>query len=257
MKRMQNKVVIVTGASSGLGAATARRLADDGAKVVLAARRRDKGEQVLRDIKSSGGEGIFVQADVNKTNDVKAVVAAAVDRFGGLDGAFNNAGVTGPVFKPIAEIEEADWDAALATNLRSVFVCMKYQIPAMLARGGGAIVNMSSRYGLFAGDIGNAPYVASKFGVVGLSKTAAIDYADKGVRVNAICPGYIHSEMVDPFLEAEPELMARVIHRHNGMNRVGEPQEIAEAVTWLLSAQASFVNGTALLVSGGETSRLY
>lgn len=257
MKRMQNKVIIVTGASSGLGASTARQLAAEGAKVVLAARRRDKGEAVLREIQSAGGEGIFVQTDVNETSDVKAMVAAAIDRFGGLDGAFNNAGVTGPVFKPVADIDEAEWDAALATNLRSVFVCMKHQIPAMLARGGGAIVNMASRYGLFAGDIGNAPYATSKFGVVGLSKTAAIDYAEQGLRINAICPGYIHSEMVDPFLESEPELMSRIIHRHNGMNRVGEPQEIAEAVTWLLSSQSSFVNGTALLVSGGEHAKLY
>lgn len=255
--RMQAKVIIVTGASSGLGAATARQLAREGAKVVLAARRRDKGESVLRDIEAAGGEAIFVETDVNKTADVKALVAAAVSRFGGLDGAFNNAGVTGPVMVPVAEIDEADWDDALATNLRAVFVCMKYQIPALIARGGGAIVNMASRYGLVAGDIGNAPYVASKFGVVGLSKTAAIDYADKGVRVNAICPGYIHSEMVDPFLDAEPEFMGRVIHRHNGMNRVGEPEEIAEAVTWLLSSQSSFVSGTSLLVSGGDHTKLY
>ncbi|MBY0421583.1 MAG: SDR family oxidoreductase [Parvularculaceae bacterium] len=257
MKRMLGKVIIVTGASSGLGAATARQLGAEGAKVVLAARRRDKGETVLREIESAGGEAMFVQTDVNKTADVKALVEAAVARFGGLDGAFNNAGVTGPVMVPLADIDEAAWDAALTTNLRAVFVCMKYQIPALLARGGGAIVNMASRYGLFAGDIGNAPYAASKFGVVGLSKTAAIDYAEKGVRVNAICPGYIHSEMVDPFLESEPEMMSRVIHRHNGMNRVGEPEEIAEAVTWLLSAQASFVNGTALLVSGGDHAKLY
>ncbi len=257
MQRMQNKVIIVTGASSGLGAATARQLGAEGAKVVLAARRRDNGEKVLRDIEAAGGEGLFVQTDVNKTADVKALVDAAVERFGGLDGAFNNAGVTGPVMVPLADIDEAGWDEALTTNLRAVFVCMKYQIPALLARGGGAIVNMASRYGLFAGDIGNAPYVASKFGVVGLSKTAAIDYADKGVRVNAICPGYIHSEMVDPFLQAEPEFMSRVIHRHNGMNRVGEPEEIAEAVTWLLSSQSSFVNGTALLASGGDHTKLY
>lgn len=257
MQRMHNKVIIVTGASSGLGAATARQLGAEGAKVVLAARRRDNGEKVLRDIEAAGGEGLFVQTDVNKTADVKALVDAAVERFGGLDGAFNNAGVTGPVMVPLADIDEAGWDEALTTNLRAVFVCMKYQIPALLARGGGAIVNMASRYGLVAGDIGNAPYVASKFGVVGLSKTAAIDYADKGVRVNAICPGYIHSEMVDPFLQAEPEFMSRVIHRHNGMNRVGEPEEIAEAVTWLLSSQSSFVNGTALLASGGDHTKLY
>ncbi len=257
MKRMQDKVIIVTGASSGLGAATARQLGAEGAKVVLAARRRDKAEKVLRDIEAAGGEGLFVHTDVTSTADVKALVAAAVARFGGLDGAFNNAGVTGPTLTPLADTDEAGWDEALTTNLRAVFVCLKYQIPALLARGGGAIVNMASMYGLKAGDIGNAPYVASKFGVVGLSKTAAIDYAEQGVRVNAICPGFIHSEMVDPYLEAEPDLMARTIHRHSAMNRVGEADEIAQAVTWLLSEQASFVNGTALLVSGGETSRLY
>jgi NAD(P)-dependent dehydrogenase (short-subunit alcohol dehydrogenase family) len=257
MKRMQDKVVIVTGASSGLGAATAKQLAAEGAKVVLAARRREKGEAVLGEIEKAGGAGLFVPTDVTKSEDVKALVAATVKHFGGVDGAFNNAGVTGPTMTALADIDEAGWDEALTTNLRSVFVCMKYQIPALLARGGGAIVNMASRYGLVAGDIGNAPYVASKFGVVGLSKTAAIDYAEQGIRVNAICPGFIHSEMVDPYLEAEPELMRHVIHRHNGMNRVGEPQEIAEAVTWLLSAQSGFVNGTALLVSGGDHSKLY
>lgn len=257
MKRMHDKVIIVTGASSGLGAATAKQLAAEGAKVVLAARRTDKGMAVQREIEAAGGHAHFVQADVNKTDDVKAMVAAAVKRFGGLDGAFNNAGVTGPTLTPLADMDEAGWDETLTTNLRAVFVCMKYQIPEMLKRGGGAIVNMASMYGLKAGDIGNAPYVASKFGVVGLSKSAAIDYADKGIRVNAICPGFIHSEMVDPYLAAEPELMARVIQRHSGMNRVGEAVEIAEAVTWLLSAQSRYVNGTELLVSGGETSKLY
>lgn len=257
MKRMQDKVIIVTGASSGLGAATARQLGAEGAKVVLAARRRDQGEAVLRDIKDAGGEGLFVRADVNNTDDVKAMVAAAVKRYGGLDGAFNNAGITGPVLEALADIDEAAWDETLATNLRAVFVCMKHQIPALLARGGGSIVNMASMYGLKAGDIGNAPYCASKFAVVGLSKTAAIDYADKGIRVNAICPGFIHSEMVDPYLESEPELMGRGVLRHCAMNRVGEAVEIADAVTWLLSAQASFVSGTALQISGGDASKLY
>lgn len=136
MKRVQGKVVIVTGASSGLGAATARQLGAEGAKVVLAARRRDKGEKVLAEIKAAGGDGVFVQGDVNNTDDVKSIVAAAVERFGGLDGAFNNAGITGPVMAPLADIDEIAWDETLATNLRAVFVCMKYQIPALLARGG-------------------------------------------------------------------------------------------------------------------------
>jgi len=257
MKRLLDKVIVVTGASSGLGAATAIRLASEGAKVVLAARRRDKGEHVLRQVESAGGEGMFVQTDVTKTADVKALVAAALERFGGVDGAFNNAGVTGPTLTPLADIDEAGWDEAINTNLRAVFVCMKYQIPALLARGGGAIVNMSSMYGLKPSDLGHSPYCASKFGVIGLTKTAAVDYGDKGIRVNAVCPGFTHSEMVDPYVESAPELMGRVVKRHSAMNRLGESKEVAEAVVWLLSEQASFVNGAALLVGGGDTTRLY
>ena len=257
MRKLQDKVIIVTGASSGLGAASAMRIAAEGAKVVLAARRRDRGEEMIRQIKAEGGEGFFVQTDVTRTADVKALVAAAIDRFGGLDGAFNNAGVTGPTMTPLADIEEEGWDEAINTNLRAVFVCMKYQMPALLARGGGAIVNMSSMYGLKPSDLGHAPYCASKFGVIGLTKSAAIDYADKGVRINAVCPGFIHSEMVDPYVEAQPELMGRVINRHSAMNRLGEPDEVARAVAWLLSGEASFVNGAALLVGGGDTTRLY
>lgn len=257
MKNLQDKVIIVTGASSGLGAASAMRIAAEGAKVVLAARRADRGEEMIRQIKADGGEGLFVQTDVTRTADVKALVAAAIDRFGGLDGAFNNAGVTGPTMTPLADIEEEGWDEAINTNLRAVFVCMKYQIPALLARGGGAIVNMSSMYGLKPSDLGHAPYCASKFGVIGLTKSAAIDYADKGVRINAVCPGFIHSEMVDPYVEAQPELMGRVINRHSAMNRLGEPDEVARAVAWLLSGEASFVNGASLLIGGGDTTRLY
>ncbi len=257
MKRLLDKVIVVTGASSGLGAATAIRLASEGAKVVLAARRRDKGEDVLRQVESAGGEGMFVQTDVTKTADVKALVAAALERFGGVDGAFNNAGVTGPTLTPLADIDEAGWDEAINTNLRAVFVCMKYQIPALLARGGGAIVNMSSMYGLKPSDLGHSPYCASKFGVIGLTKTAAVDYGDKGLRVNAVCPGFTHSEMVDPYVESAPELMGRVINRHSAMNRLGESDEVAQAVVWLLSEQASFINGAALLVGGGDTTRLY
>ncbi len=257
MRGLKNKVMIVTGASSGLGAATALRLAAEGAKVVLAARRRDKGESVLREIEAAGGEGLFVQTDVTRTDDIKALIAATIERFGGLDGAFNNAGITGPTLTPIADIEEAGWDAAINTNLRAVFVCMKYQIPALLARGGGGIVNMSSMYGLTPSDLGHAAYCASKFGVVGLTKTAAIDYGDRGLRVNAVCPGHTHSEMVDPYVEAAPELIRRTISRHSAMNRIGESDEVADAVAWLLSGESSFVNGVALLIGGGDATRLY
>jgi NAD(P)-dependent dehydrogenase (short-subunit alcohol dehydrogenase family) len=257
MKRLQDKVIIVTGASSGLGAAAALRLAAEGAKVVVAARRRDRGEDVLGRIRAAGGDGLFVQTDVTRTADVESLVAVAVDHFGGLDGAFNNAGITGPVRTPIADIPEDGWDQAINTNLRAVFVCMKYQIPALLTRGGGTIVNMSSMYGLTPSDLGHAAYCASKYGVIGLTKTAAIDYGDKGIRFNAVCPGHIHSEMVDPYIEAEPELVGRVVSRHSAMNRIGEADEVAHAVAWLLSAEASFVNGEAMLIGGGDATRLY
>lgn len=257
MNRFQGKVIIVTGASSGLGAATALRLAAEGAKVVIAARRRDRGENVLGKIRAAGGDGLFVQTDVTRTADVKALVAAAVDHFGGLDGAFNNAGVTGPVLTPVADIPEEGWDEAINTNLRAVFVCMKHQIPALLARGGGAIVNMSSMYGLIPSDLGHAAYSASKYGVIGLTKSAAIDYGDKGLRINAVCPGHIHSEMVDPYVESEPELMARIVSRHSAMNRIGDAEEVAQAVAWLLSGDSSFVNGEAMLIGGGDATRLY
>jgi NAD(P)-dependent dehydrogenase (short-subunit alcohol dehydrogenase family) len=257
MKRLQDKVIIVTGASSGLGAAAARCLAAEGAKVVIAARRRDRGEAVLSQIRADGGDGLFVQTDVTRTADVEALVAAAVAHFGGLDGAFNNAGVTGPALTPVADIPEEGWDEAINTNLRAVFVCMKHQIPALLARGGGAIVNMASMYGLVPSDVGHAAYCASKYGVIGLTKTAAIDYGDQGLRINAICPGFTHSEMVDPYVEADPKFMRRVISRHSSMNRLGEADEIGKAVAWLLSGEASFVNGEAMMIGGGEGTRLY
>ncbi len=257
MARFRDKVIIVTGASSGLGAATATHLAAEGAKVVLAARRRDRGEEVLRQIRAAGGDGLFVQTDVTRTADVEAMVAAAVDRFGGLDGAFNNAGVVGPSMTAIADVPEDAWDETLNTNLRAIFVCMRHQIPALLARGGGAIVNMSSMYGLIPSDLGHAAYSASKYGVVGLTKSAAIDYGERGIRINAVCPGHVHSEIIDPYIDSAPELVARVLDRHSAMNRIGEASEVAHAVAWLLSGEASFVNGEAMLIGGGDATRLY
>ena len=257
MGRVQDKVIIVTGASSGLGAATALRLAAEGAKVVLAARRSDRGEAVLRQIQDSGGTGMFVQTDVTQAAQVQALVAAATNRFGGLDGAFNNAGITGPVMTPAAEITDEAWDETINTNLRATFLCMKHQIPAMLARGAGAIVNMSSMYGLLPSDLGHSAYSASKFAVIGLTKSAAIDYGANGIRINAVCPGHVHSEMVDPYIEAAPDLISRVVSRHSAMNRIGESNEVANAVLWLLSDEASFVNGDAMLIGGGDATRLY
>ncbi|MBK6299472.1 MAG: SDR family oxidoreductase [Sphingomonadales bacterium] len=257
MTEFNGKVVLITGATSGLGATAAITLAAKGAKVAITGRREEQGQAVLRQIDAAGGEGIFIKTDVNVRDDVERMVAMTVDRFGRLDGAVNNAGITPGPFTPVADIPDENWFATLNTNLNAVFWSMKFEIPAMLASGGGAIVNISSMYGLIGGDIGNAAYVTSKWGVIGLTKTAAIDYGQQGLRVNALCPGYCHSEMVDPYVEAEPELFKRIIDRHSAMNRLGESQEVADAIVWLLSGQSSFVNGAAIPIEGGEATRLY
>lgn len=212
---------------------------------------------MLERIKRARGEGLFIQADVTVRADVEAMVAKTVKRFGRLDGAVNNAGIAGPVLMPVAEIPEEEWLATINTNLNAVFMSMKFEIPAMLANGGGSIVNISSILGLEGSDIGHAAYSASKHGVIGLTKSAAIDYAQQGLRVNALCPGYCHSEMVDPYVAALPETFEKIIDRHSAMNRIGESQEVADAIEWLLSDMSSFVNGTAIPIDGGPTTRLY
>ncbi|MFO1239483.1 MAG: SDR family NAD(P)-dependent oxidoreductase [Sphingomonadaceae bacterium] len=257
MTEFNGKVVLITGATSGLGATAAITLAAKGAKVAITGRREEQGQAVLGQIDAAGGEGIFIKTDVNVRGDVERMVAVTVERFGRLDGAVNNAGIAGTPFTPVAEISEENWLATINTNLNAVFMSMKFEIPAMLSSGGGTIVNISSMYGLIGSDIGHAAYAASKFGVVGLTKSAAVDYGQQGIRVNALCPGYCHSEMVDPYVEAEPELFKRIIDRHSAMNRLGESQEVADAIAWLLSAQSSFVNGAAIPIEGGETARLY
>jgi len=257
MSDFQGKVVIVTGASSGLGEAAALRFARGGAKVVVAARREDKGQAVARKIDALGGEGLFIKTDVTRQEEVEALVSGTVARFGRLDYAVNNAGISGPVMTPLAEITEEDWDSLMNTNLKAVWMCMKYEILAMLEKGGGAIVNVSSIYGFKGSDLGHAPYTTSKFGVVALSKSAAIDYGQRGIRVNAVSPGFSHSEMVDPYADSAPEHMKVILGRHSGMNRLGHAHEIAEAIAWLCSDASSFVNGVVLPVDGGESGRLY
>jgi NAD(P)-dependent dehydrogenase (short-subunit alcohol dehydrogenase family) len=257
MNSFEGKVVIVTGASSGLGEAAALKFAREGANVVVAARREDKGQMVVQQIKALGGDGVFIQTDVTKRADIEALVAGTVATFGQLDCAVNNAGITGPVMVPLAEIEEEAWDEVMNTNLKAVWICMKYEILAMLRQGTGAIVNISSIYGFKPSDVGHAPYCASKFGLIGLSKTAAIDYAQQGIRVNVVSPGFTHSEMVDPYVAAAPELMKAVVSRYSAQNRLGHAEECAEAIAWLCSDAARFVNGAVLPVDGGDTSRLY
>jgi A-factor type gamma-butyrolactone 1'-reductase (1S-forming) len=257
MKPFTGKVALVTGASSGLGAAAAVKFAQQGARVVLAARRIDQGQAVAARIRDAGGEALFVATDVARAQDIEAAVAAAVGKFGRLDCAVNNAGVSGPRFTPMAEVSEAQWDEVMAVNLKGVFLCMKHEIPAMLAGGGGAIVNVASIYGTKPSDMGHATYAASKHGVVGLTTSAAADYGQQGLRINVVAPGFTRSEMVDPDRPGAAERYEKLTSRHSGMKRLGQAEEAANAIVWLCSSAASYVNGAVLTVDGGGATRLY
>ena len=257
MNTFAGKVVIVTGASSGLGEAAALKFAQEGAAVVVAARREDKSQRVVQKIEALGAQGLFIQTDVTKRAAIEALVEGTVATFGKLDCAVNNAGIAGPVMVPLAEIEKDAWDELMNTNLKAVWMCMKYEILAMLKQGKGSIVNISSIYGFKPNDIGAAPYCTSKFGLIGLSKTAAIDYAQQGIRVNVVSPGVTHSEMMDRYVESAPEMIKAVVSRYSALNRIGLAEETAEAIAWLCSDAARFVNGVVLPVDGGDTSRLY
>ncbi len=257
MTNLKNKVALITGGSSGLGAAAARQFAREGAKVMIAARRKHKGETVVQSIEAMGGEAAFIQTDVARTDDVKAMVEATVSRFGRLDCAVNNAGIGGPIATPVADISEEAWDEVIGINLRAVWLCMKYQLPVMLAQGKGTIVNISSIYGYKPSDVGHAAYSTSKFGLIGLSKTAAVDYGRTGVRINVVAPGFTRSEMIDPEVEETAALFSALATKYSASGRLGEPEETAHAITWLSSDAAKFVNGVVLSVDGGSTSRLY
>ena len=214
MTRLKDKSILITGGSSGLGAAAAFLMAKDGAKITIAARRRAKSEEVVRRIEATGGEAMFIEADVTQSADVERMVEEVVNRYGRIDCAVNNAGVSNP-FIAVADIEEKDWNTTIGVNLTGVWLCMKYEIRAMLKSGGGSIVNVSSIYGQKPSDLGHSAYSASKHGVIGLSGSAAIDYAKDRIRVNSVCPGFCHSEMVDPDFEAQPELANTILNRHS------------------------------------------
>jgi NAD(P)-dependent dehydrogenase (short-subunit alcohol dehydrogenase family) len=244
----ESKVVLITGGNSGIGQATALAFAKKGAKVVVAARRVSEGKATVAMIKETGGEAHFVQTDVTKATQVEALVAACITNYGGLDYAVNNAGIAGSDFAPAAEYEEEIWDNVIDINLKGVWLCMKYEIPEMLKRGQGAIVNMSSVAGLRGGEVGVA-YHASKHGVIGLTKAAAFEYAAQGVRINAVCPAVIKTPMTQPFFD-DKDMTAQVTAMHP-MGRVGRPEEVASTVLWLCSEDASFVTGHAHPVDGG------
>jgi NAD(P)-dependent dehydrogenase (short-subunit alcohol dehydrogenase family) len=257
VKNLAGKVALVTGGSSGLGEATALKFAREGAKVVIAARRVEQSEQVVRRIAELGSEAHFVQADVSRAADVERLVSETVRKFGRLDCAVNNAGISGPRYTPLAEITEEQWDQVMNVNLKGVWLCMKHEIPAMLANGGGAIVNIASIYGLKPADSGHVPYGASKHGVVGLTTGAAVDYGQMSIRINAVAPGFTHSEMVDVNRPRAAESYRKLVARHSGMNRLGNADEAANAIVWLCSDEASYVNGSVLTVDGGGATRMY
>lgn len=242
------KVAVVSGGASGIGRATAELLAERGAKVVVADLDDAQGATTVGRINALGGDAVFVRTDVTVPAEVEAMVATAVDAFGGLDIALNNAGVPG-TYAPFTDQVLPDWERTLAVNLTSVFLSMQAELPAMLDRGGGAIVNTASAAGLMGFAMLPA-YVASKHGVIGLTKSVALEYASKGVRVNAVCPGSVRTQMLEGFAGGD-EAFLEGMGRAQPIGRLGTPEEVAAAVVWLCSDAASFVTGHAMAVDGG------
>ena len=248
-KLFESKVALVTGGNAGIGRATAIAFANEGASVVVAARRVAEGEETVSLIRDAGGEAQFAKTDVTDKGDIEAMVATCVSEYGGLDYAVNNAGVEGTPFVPAADYDEEAWDTVMDINLKGVWLSMKSEIPEMLKRGGGSIINMSSVAGLKGGRLGVA-YYASKHGVIGLTKAAASEYAAQGIRINAVCPAVIKTAMVERAFLHDQNLAERLTAMHP-IGRFGQPEEGASAVIWLCSEGASFVTGHAQTVDGG------
>ncbi len=248
---IKGKVALVTGGGSGIGRATALAFSRKGAKVVVVDLVEEGGKETVRLVRNAGGDALFLKCDVTKSRDVESMVKKTVETYGRLDCAFNNAGIGIP--GSTVDCTEEDWDRVLSVNLKGVWLCMKYEIPQMLKQGRGAIVNTASAGGLI-GTPGLVSYTASKHGVVGLTKAAALEYVQQGVRINAVCPGTVLTPLVQSSITAYPDLEKVLLAKHP-MGRFGTAEEIAEAVVWLASDEASYVTGTTLSVDGGVVAQ--
>lgn len=246
------KVVTITGGASGIGAATAMAFAYEGASVVVADVNIERGEELVSRLQTRSENCIYIPCDVTLESDIKNMIAKTIQRFGRLDCAFNNAGIESET-STTTECTNENWEKTINTNLRSVWWCMKYQIPEMLKNGGGSIVNCASIAGL-VGFEGIPAYTASKHGIIGLTQTAALEYAKQNIRVNAICPGVIHTSMIDRFVNGDEHKMTELASGEP-MGRMGKPEEIASAVLWLCSNASSFVTGHPLVADGGWVAR--
>jgi NAD(P)-dependent dehydrogenase (short-subunit alcohol dehydrogenase family) len=245
---LEGKVGIVTGGTSGIGRDTAVLFARVGAKIIIAGRRELEGEETVKLVRAAGSDGLFVKTDVSNSFEVEALIQKAVERFGRLDFAFNNAGIEG-VFAPIVRQSEEDWDHTININLKGVWLCLKYEIQQMLKQGGGGtIVNMASITGL-VGAAGAGAYSASKHGVIGLTKTAALENAKNGIRINAVCPGFTETPMAGRIFRV-PAVRKFLLSCHP-IGRFGRPTEIAEAVVWMCSDRSSFMTGQSMVLDGG------
>lgn len=255
--RLKDKVVIVTGGSSGIGKAASLALSNEGACVVIASRDKAEGDHVVSLIEDAGGSAGFIKTDVTDADQVRAMVQFAVEKYGRLDCAFNNAGTdsmsgTSPGTS-ILEFNEEDWDRVISVNLKGVWLCMKYELPEMLKQGSGSIVNNSSVAGL-VGVPNSSAYTASKHGVVGLTKAVALEYAKAGIRVNAVCPGAVETPMLERIFARQPERRP-IYSMLQPIGRLGTPEEVANCVVWLCSDESSLVTGHALPVEGGWTAQ--
>lgn len=250
MKGIKGKVAFITGGNSGIGKTTAFSFVREGAKVAIAARREKEGAEVVSEITKLGSEAIFIKTDVRVPSQVEAAVKKTVEEFGSLDFAFNNAGILNKL-APIQECSIEEWNDSIATNLTGVWLCMKYEIPQMLKQGKGVIVNHSSTHGLISTPFGVSPYDASKHGVIGITKSAAMENGKKGIRANVICPGEINTGMMN--LNLSQADLDRIASRQP-MGRGGTPEEVAEMVVFLCSDGASFINGSTIVIDGGLTA---